>query len=83
MSIDENIKIVDVAICRHIDQFAECGRGEISQDILSHLRNFVEAIMVKIYAQNEDIVLNWESIQNAVTYVKSRGEWKDLTRFHK
>ena len=83
ITIDENIKIVDVAICRHIDQFAECGRGEISQDILSHLRNFVEAIMVKIYAQNEDIVLNWESIQNAVTYVKSRGEWKDLTRFHK
>ncbi|MDY6894492.1 MAG: ATP-dependent RecD-like DNA helicase, partial [Thermotogota bacterium] len=42
----------------------------------------VEHIMLKIYSQGGDIDNNWNTIQAAIKYVKSRAEWKDLTRFH-
>ena len=38
--------------------------------------------MLKVYAQGRDIDDNWDTIHEAVKYVKSRAEWKDLTRFH-
>ncbi|MGI6072937.1 MAG: ATP-dependent DNA helicase [Lachnospiraceae bacterium] len=82
MRIDEQIKVVDRAICRHIDQFDVSGRGVVSQDILKNLRDLVEHIMLKVYAKGRDIDDNWDTIQEAVKYVKSRAEWKDLTRFH-
>ena len=82
MRIDEQIQIIDKAICRHIDQFDVSGRGAVSQDILKNLRDFVEHIMLKVYAQGKDIDDNWDTIQAATKYVKSRAEWKDLTRFH-
>ena len=82
LKIDEQIQVCDRAICRHISQFDVSGRGEISQDILSNLRNFVEHIMLKIYADGKDMEDDWETIQQAVRYVKSRGEWKDLWQFH-
>ena len=82
MRIDEQIKIIDRAICRHIDQFDVSGRGAVSQDILKNLRDLIEHIMLKVYAQGRDIDDNWDTIHEAVKYVKSRAEWKDLTRFH-
>ncbi len=42
LRIDEQIKVVDRAICRHIDQFDVSGRGVVSQDILKNLRDLVE-----------------------------------------
>jgi helicase, putative len=82
LKIDEQIKVCDRAICRHISQFDVSGRGAISQDILSNLRNFVEHIMLKIYADGKDVEDDWKTIQRAVHYVKSRGEWKALWQFH-
>jgi energy-coupling factor transporter ATP-binding protein EcfA2 len=82
MRIDEQIQVIDKAICRHINQFEVSGRGAVSQDILKNLRDFLEHIMLKIYAQGNDIDDNWGNIQDAIKYVKTRAEWKDLTRFH-
>lgn len=82
MKIDEQIRVIDKAICRHIDQFDVSSRGAVSQDILKNLRDLVEHIMLKIYAQGSDIDDNWDTIQKAVKYVKTKSEWKDLTRFH-
>ncbi|AQU04683.1 hypothetical protein B1774_04645 [Dehalococcoides mccartyi] len=82
MKIDEQIQIIDKAICRHIDQFNVSGRGAVSQDILKNLRDLVEHIMLKIYAQGKDIDDNWDTIQTAIKYVKTRAEWRDMTRFH-
>lgn len=80
--IDEKILVIDKAICRHIDQFEILGRGAISQDILKILRDFVEHIMLKIYAQGKDISVNWDNIKEAEKYVKPISKWKDLMRFH-
>jgi len=82
LRIDDQMQIIDKAICRHIDQFDVSGRGAVSQDILKNLRDFVEHIMLKVYARGVDIDDNWDTIQAAIKYVKSRAEWKELTRFH-
>jgi energy-coupling factor transporter ATP-binding protein EcfA2 len=82
LRIDDQIQIIDKAICRHIDQFNVSGRGAVSQDILKNLRDFVEHIMLKVYAKGRDIDDNWNTIQAAIKHVKSRAEWKYLTRFH-
>ena len=82
MRIDDQIQIIDKAICRCIDESYVSGRGTISQDILKYLRDFVEHIMLKIYAQGADIDNDWDMIQKAVKYVKPIAKWKDLTRFH-
>ena len=82
LKIDEQIQVIDKAICRHIDQFDVSGRGAVSQDILKNLRDFVEHIMLKVYAQGGDIKDGWEVIREAVKYVKPLPKWKDLTRLH-
>ena len=55
MKIDVQIQEIDGIICRHINSAAFFSRGEISQDILAQLRNFVEHVMLKFYAGSEDI----------------------------
>ena len=83
LRIDGQIRDIDEAICRHIDQFdVAAGRGAVSQDILRYLRDFVEHVMLKIYAKGDDIDENWKNINSAKKYVKSIAEWKDLNRFH-
>jgi len=82
LRIDKQILDIDKLICRHIDNLAISQRGEVSQDILSNLRNFVEHIMLKVYANGGDIQDDWETITSAVRHVKELPKWKDLTRFH-
>ena len=60
LQMDEQIKNSDRVICRHIDNMGMNTTGEISQDILSQLRHFVEHIMLKIYANGGDIEDNQE-----------------------
>jgi len=80
--IDEQILETDKVICRHIDNLCTSPRGVISQDILSHLRNFVEHIMLKFYAKNQDIEDSYENICSAIEYVKTRGNLKIIWRLH-
>jgi len=82
LKVDEQILNIDKAICRHIGEVDVLGRGAASQDILKNLRDFVEHIMLKVYAQGKDINEDWDTIQRAVKYVKSNPKWKDLIRFH-
>ena len=55
LQIDKQILNSDKIICRHINNLCNSTRGEISQDILSQLRHFVEHILLKIYANGNDI----------------------------
>lgn len=82
LKIDEKILVIDKAISRHIDHFDVMGRGAIAQDILKNLRDLVEHIILKVYAQGRDIKVDWDNIQEAVKYIKPLSKWKDLTRFH-
>ena len=49
LQIDKQILNSDKIICRHINNLCNSTRGEISQDILSQLRHFVEHILLKIF----------------------------------
>ncbi|WP_210162509.1 ATP-dependent DNA helicase [Anaeroarcus burkinensis] len=82
MGIDQQILNIDRAICRHIEQLEVLGRASASQDILKNLRDFVEHIMLKIYAQSGEPTNDWNAIKAAVKYVKTLPKWKDLARFH-
>lgn len=70
------------AICDNISSVDE--RGLLSKNILSQLRNFVEAIMVKIYEKDLNLSLdfNYNNINNGIDYISSKGELKFLSKFH-
>lgn len=82
LQIDEQILKIDKVICRHISNMSNLPRGQISQDILSQLRHFVEHIMLKVYANGNDIEDSHENIQKAVKYVKNESSLCHLSRFH-
>ncbi len=84
--IDRKIIIIDKAICDSIDTLDASKRGFLSQLILAQLRNFVEHIMLKVYAVTklkvQDISNSWKNIGDAVEFVKMRGDLKFLRQFH-
>lgn len=82
LEIDEQILNIDKVICRHISNLNNLTRGEISQDILSQLRHFVEHIMLKIYAGGNDIEDTQDNIKQAVKFAKNQDELRHLSRFH-
>jgi energy-coupling factor transporter ATP-binding protein EcfA2 len=81
--IDEQIKISNDAICRHIGNLEVLGRGAASQDILKNLRDFLEHIMFKIYAGSHNVTYDYQNIKDAVNFVKARGQLRFLWGFHK
>ncbi|WP_187443885.1 ATP-dependent DNA helicase [Sutcliffiella horikoshii] len=80
--IDAQILNINKVICRHIESLGTSARGVVSQDILSQLRNFVEHIMLKFYANDQDIENSYDNIRLAIDFVNTRGNLKVLRRFH-
>jgi energy-coupling factor transporter ATP-binding protein EcfA2 len=80
--IDEQIKISDEAICRQIESVDFHGRGVVSQTVLKLLRDFVEHIMFKIYAEEHDVEYHYDNIKDAISFVKTKGQLKFLWKFH-
>lgn len=83
LNIDSGILTIDKAICKNISLFDKTGRGLLSQNILDKLRNFVEHIFLKIYANGKDIDNSYENITKAISYVQTRGNLRFLYKFHK
>lgn len=81
--VDTEILNINEVISKNIDRFDDSERGLLSQNILSHLRNLVEHISLKIYSNGSDIDNSYENIKKAEAYVKTRGELKFLRDFHK
>ncbi len=83
LRIDKAIYDTDAVICKNIDRFDSSERGLLSQNILSQLRNLVEYIAKKIYAQGADIDPNDDSLRSkATSYIKSNGQYRFLSQFH-
>lgn len=80
--IDEQIKISDEAICHQIESVDFHGRGVVSQTVLKLLRDFVEHIMFKIYAEEHDVEYHYDNIKDAISFVKTKGQLKFLWKFH-
>ena len=80
-SIDDSIRKIDNAICRHLDNIENSSRGVISQDILEQLMKFVNHIMLKFYANGSDIPINDENIEKAAEYAQINSELSTLYKF--
>jgi len=83
--INKKILDIDKLISRNIIIFNNNNRGLLSQNILSHLRNLIELIFLKIYNQRESKSLEpkYDNYQIAEKYVKRIGTLKFLGNFHK
>lgn len=81
-NIDKHIIGISNAIGKNIQLISKKERGLLSQNILSHLRNLVEHIALKIYASWNDISNSYENICAAVNFIKSRGDFRFLSKFH-
>lgn len=80
--IDDSIKKIDNVICRHLDEIEDNSRGAISQDILEQLMKFVNHIMLKFYANGQDISISNENIEKAIEYAQVNSELRTLYKFH-
>lgn len=80
-TLDEKINVIDRAICRYLDNIDNSTRAVISQDILAHLRNLVEHVMLKYYSPNADIDDSEENIEKAAEHAQTNGRLKVLYRF--
>lgn len=81
--IDKAILDTNMVICKSLSKFDDSERGLLSQIILQQLRNFVEYIAEKIYANNNDIDPNdYEMKKKAISYIKTRGDYRFLLKFH-
>ena len=81
-SLDDRIRTIDNVICRHIASADFSPRGAVAQDMLSQLRNFLEHIMLKFYADGNDINNTYNNICEAIKFVQTRGNLKMLYKFH-
>jgi hypothetical protein len=80
-TVDEQIQILNQAICRHFANFTEESRGALSQDILKNLRDFVEAISVKACGEIEYSYTIFQSKAKNHTLVNAK--LKFLSTFHR
>lgn len=80
-TIDDKIRIIDGVICRYLDNIDSSTRAVISQDILAHLKNLVEHVMLKYYSPHTDIDDTEENIEKAAEYTQTNGHLKVLYRF--
>ena len=79
--VDDQINISDEAICKLIDTFGADKRGFLSQNILEHLRTFIEAVSVKVIGETE---YSYDIFQNkAKNYVAVKSDVRFLSKFHK
>ena len=82
LKIDEAILESNKIICRQINRLGMSTRGEVSQEVLESLRHFVEHIILKEYANGQDIEDTHENLQIAVKYAKSNPDLLHISRFH-
>ena len=83
LKIDEAILESNKIICRQISRLGESTRGEVSQEVLESLRHFVEHILLKVYAEGEDIEDTQENVKAAVKHAKNNSKLKHFSRFHR
>lgn len=81
--IDKAILDTNSVICDNISQLSFSDRGLLSQNILGHIRNFVEYIAIKAYSNGQDINPNDYNLNvAALKDMQRRGELRFLYRFH-
>lgn len=79
---EELILKTDKVICDNIDKKEALGIDLLAQNIVAHLRNFVEAIARFVCGREQDISNNQEGTKKAIKFIKSKEKYLFLSRFH-
>ncbi len=83
LRIDKAILDTNGVICDNISQLSFTDRGLLSQNILGHVRNFVEYTAIKAYSNGQDVDPNdYDLNMAALKDVQRRGGLRFLYRFH-
>lgn len=81
---DERILTTNNVICSNIEKReAFNDHGLLAQNILAQLRNYVEAIIIKIYSKDHDADFGQATTQKAVKFIKSQDNLLFISRFHR
>ena len=80
--IDERIKDISEIIDSVLGEINDSNRAEKSSQFLSHIRNFCEAFMYKIYdeEQNVDLFQTHENTKKVRTYIGTK--YPEIKKFH-
>ncbi|MBQ6980283.1 MAG: AAA family ATPase [Clostridia bacterium] len=80
---DENIIKVDRTICTNISKREILNDdGLLAQNVVAQLRNFVEAIILKVYSINYEAEFSHDCTKKAISFIKGRDEYSFLRKFH-
>jgi hypothetical protein len=81
-TVAEQIRSADEAICQNIELLKD-QRELLSQNILAQLRNLVEGVAVRLHLGSADVEYNYPAIGRGLAYVRAKGQYSFLSRFHK
>ncbi len=84
-NIDIEIENIDDMIFESIEQMADYNRGFLSEHILKSLRDLIEHTAIKIlsYSKGCELELKYTNIEEAVNFIKNKGQYKFLAKFHR
>ncbi|MBE6905134.1 MAG: helicase [Ruminococcaceae bacterium] len=83
LRIDKAILDTNEVICDNISRFDSSERGLLSQNILGHVRNFVEYVAIKAFSNGVDVNPNDYNLNVAsLKSMQARGDLRFLYRFH-
>lgn len=83
LRVDYAIINVNKNISKNISIFDSSERGLLSQNILAQLRNLVEYIALKIYANGRDLAPNDYNLnREGLKFISSKSKFRFLKRFH-
>lgn len=83
LRIDKAILDANGVICDNISKLNFVDRGLLSQNILGHIRNFVEYIAIKVYSAGNDISPYDQDLnKKALRYLQQHSELNFLHKFH-
>lgn len=80
-TVDVQLRNADDAICSNIELLAD-ERALLSGNVLSRLRNLVEAAAVRLHLGSPAAEFTYDAVGPATAFVKTRANLKFLGRFH-
>jgi energy-coupling factor transporter ATP-binding protein EcfA2 len=81
-NVGDHIQSTNQAICQNIASLTD-QRDLLSQNLLAQLRNLVEGVAVRLQLGTADAEYNYSAIGQGLAFIKGKGQYSFLSRFHK
>ena len=83
--IVDKIIIIDNAISKNIQFVDTIGRGLVSTNVLSHLRNLIEHILVYGFGkeQKKKVEIDWEHLNKIDERMRQYSDYAFILKFHR